>query len=161
MPAATRSGHTQRPAGHLRPQPRGPGRGPRRAANHLETRQPGDDALAAVAGHSLGEYTALVAAGALEAGAGARLVQARGEAMQAAAEAKPGTMAAVLGLDLAGVAEACEEARRGVGRQRQHPGPGRRGGDADRRRGGGPRRAPAGGQTGRLPAGRRRFPFAL
>jgi [acyl-carrier-protein] S-malonyltransferase len=79
--------------------------------NYLKTRQPGDDALAAVAGHSLGEYTALVAAGALEAGVGARLVQARGEAMQAAAEAKPGTMAAILGLDLAGVAEACEEAK--------------------------------------------------
>jgi [acyl-carrier-protein] S-malonyltransferase len=70
----------------------------------------GDGAVAAVAGHSLGEYTALVAAGALEPGAAARLVQARGEAMQVAAEASPGTMAAVLGLDLAAVAEACEEA---------------------------------------------------
>jgi [acyl-carrier-protein] S-malonyltransferase len=63
--------------------------------------------IVAVAGHSLGEYTALVAAGALDAGTGARLVQARGEAMQVAAEANPGTMAAVLGLDLAGVTEAC------------------------------------------------------
>ncbi len=62
-----------------------------------------------MAGHSLGEYTALVAAGALEAGTGAQLVQARGEAMQVAAEASPGTMAAVLGLDLAGVTKACEE----------------------------------------------------
>jgi [acyl-carrier-protein] S-malonyltransferase len=70
----------------------------------------GERAVVAVAGHSLGEYTALVAAGALEPGAGARLVQARGEAMQVAAEASPGTMAAVLGLDLGGVAEACEEA---------------------------------------------------
>jgi [acyl-carrier-protein] S-malonyltransferase len=69
-----------------------------------------NNGIAAVAGHSLGEYTALVAAGALEAGAGAALVQARGEAMQVAAEASPGTMAAVLGLDLAGVAEACAEA---------------------------------------------------
>jgi [acyl-carrier-protein] S-malonyltransferase len=66
--------------------------------------------IVAVAGHSLGEYPALVAAGALDAGAGARLVHARGEAMQVAAEANPGTMAAVLGLDLAGVAKACEEA---------------------------------------------------
>jgi [acyl-carrier-protein] S-malonyltransferase len=66
-------------------------------------------AVAAVAGHSLGEYAALVAAGALEAGTGAQLVQARGEAMQVAAEASPGTMAAVLGLDLAGVTKACEE----------------------------------------------------
>jgi [acyl-carrier-protein] S-malonyltransferase len=70
----------------------------------------GDGAVVAVAGHSLGEYTALVAAGALGPGAGARLVQARGEAMQIAAEASPGTMAAVLGLDLAAVAKACEEA---------------------------------------------------
>src|ERR1700759_2837309 len=63
-------------------------------------RGPGERAsgrVAAVAGHSLGEYTALVAAGALDAGTGARLVQARGEAMQVAAQANPGTMAAVLG----------------------------------------------------------------
>jgi [acyl-carrier-protein] S-malonyltransferase len=65
--------------------------------------------LAAVAGHSLGEYTALVAAGALSASDGAKLVQARGEAMQSAAEANPGTMAAVIGLELEGVAEACGE----------------------------------------------------
>ncbi len=65
--------------------------------------------LAAVAGHSLGEYTALVAAGALSAPQGATLVQARGEAMQSAAEANPGTMAAVIGLELEGVAEACRE----------------------------------------------------
>ncbi len=64
----------------------------------------------AVAGHSLGEYTALVAAGAIHAGEGARLVRARGEAMQAAAEASPGTMAAVLGLDIDDVTRACEEA---------------------------------------------------
>jgi [acyl-carrier-protein] S-malonyltransferase len=65
--------------------------------------------LSAVAGHSLGEYTALVAAGALSAPQGAALVQARGEAMQSAAEANPGTMAAVIGLELEGVAEACGE----------------------------------------------------
>jgi [acyl-carrier-protein] S-malonyltransferase len=67
----------------------------------------GAEQLAAVAGHSLGEYTALVAARALSASEGATLVQARGEAMQSAAEANPGTMAAVLGLELEGVAEAC------------------------------------------------------
>ncbi len=65
-------------------------------------------APAAVAGHSLGEYTALVAAGALDAEEGARLVVARGEAMQAAAEAAPGTMAAILGLEPELVAKACE-----------------------------------------------------
>jgi [acyl-carrier-protein] S-malonyltransferase len=61
----------------------------------------------AVAGHSLGEYTALVAAGALLPEEGARLVAARGEAMQVAADAEPGTMAAVLGLDPDLVAQAC------------------------------------------------------
>ena len=49
----------------------------------------GAEQLAAVAGHSLGEYTALVAAGALSASQGATLVQARGEAMQSAAGANP------------------------------------------------------------------------
>ncbi|MGH9107112.1 MAG: ACP S-malonyltransferase [Acidimicrobiales bacterium] len=65
--------------------------------------------LVAVAGHSLGEYTALVAAGALGLHQGARLVHARGEAMQGAAEATSGTMAAVLGLELAEIAAACTE----------------------------------------------------
>jgi [acyl-carrier-protein] S-malonyltransferase len=52
-----------------------------------------------VAGHSLGEFTALVASGVLTARDGLHLVAERGEAMQAAADAAPGTMAAVLGLD--------------------------------------------------------------
>jgi [acyl-carrier-protein] S-malonyltransferase len=63
--------------------------------------------LAAVAGHSLGEYTALVAAGALDPTDGARLVAARGEAMQEAADQSPGTMAAVLGLEPDLVVKAC------------------------------------------------------
>jgi [acyl-carrier-protein] S-malonyltransferase len=62
----------------------------------------------AVAGHSLGEYTALVAAGAVSDEEGAKLVAERGEAMQSAAETSPGTMAAVLGLDSDGVAAACD-----------------------------------------------------
>ncbi len=64
--------------------------------------------VGAVAGHSLGEYTALVAAEAMPADAGARLVAARGEAMQSAADAAPGTMAAVLGLEPDLVRQACE-----------------------------------------------------
>ncbi|MES2463679.1 MAG: ACP S-malonyltransferase [Armatimonadota bacterium] len=63
----------------------------------------------ASAGHSIGEYAALVAAGALSVTAGARLVKARGEAMAEAAAARPGTMAAVLGLEAAVVAEVCRQ----------------------------------------------------
>ena len=56
--------------------------------------------VAAVAGHSLGELAALAAAGVLTPADGLHLVAERGEAMQAAADAQPGTMAAVLGLDV-------------------------------------------------------------
>jgi [acyl-carrier-protein] S-malonyltransferase len=62
------------------------------------------------AGHSLGEYTALAAAGAVEFSDAIRLVVERGEAMQAAAEARDGTMAAVLGLDDDQVEIACYRA---------------------------------------------------
>jgi [acyl-carrier-protein] S-malonyltransferase len=62
---------------------------------------------AAVAGHSLGEYTALVAAGALAFEEGATLVAERGEAMQAAGRERAGGMAAVLGLDDDAVEVAC------------------------------------------------------
>lgn len=58
-----------------------------------------------VAGHSLGEFSALVAAGALSFEEGLRLVSARAHAMQKACEASPSTMAAVLGLDDAKVEE--------------------------------------------------------
>jgi [acyl-carrier-protein] S-malonyltransferase len=64
-------------------------------------------AVTVAAGHSLGDFTALAAAGALSFADGLRLVDARGAAMQAAADARPGTMAAVLGLDDAAVDEVC------------------------------------------------------
>jgi len=68
---------------------------------------------ALVAGHSLGEYTALVAAGALAFGDALPLVRFRAQAMQEAVPAGVGAMAAVLGLDDAGVAAACAEAAQG------------------------------------------------
>lgn len=58
------------------------------------------DHAAFVAGHSLGEYSALVAAGALELGDAARLLRTRGEAMQSAVPVGEGAMAALLGLGL-------------------------------------------------------------
>ena len=65
-------------------------------------------------GHSLGEYTALVATGALSFDDGARLVAERGEAMQEAADDQPGTMAAVLGLDDDTADQACRRAQTSV-----------------------------------------------
>jgi len=60
-----------------------------------------------LAGHSLGEYSALVAAGALSLGDGARLVRLRGQLMQDAAPTGTGAMAAVIGADDALVQEVC------------------------------------------------------
>lgn len=62
-----------------------------------------------MAGHSLGEYSALVAAGSLTVSEAVRLVQRRGELMQAAGEQNPGTLAAVLGLDEDAVQTVCAE----------------------------------------------------
>jgi len=64
-------------------------------------------------GHSLGEYSALVAAGCLDFEAAIELVQFRGAAMQAAVPAGEGAMAAILGLDDADVEAACAEAAQG------------------------------------------------
>jgi [acyl-carrier-protein] S-malonyltransferase len=63
-----------------------------------------------VAGHSLGEYSALCAAGAMGLGDTARMLRLRGEAMQAAVPVGAGAMAAVLGLDLAAVEAVAAEA---------------------------------------------------
>ena len=70
---------------------------------------------AAAAGHSLGEYSAYVTAGALTARDAARLVRRRGELMHEAGAARPGTMAAVLGLATAQVEAACREASNATG----------------------------------------------
>jgi len=65
---------------------------------------------AACAGHSLGEYTALVASGALSLSDGTRLVIERGDAMQAAADEHPGTMAALIGIGDDDAEAACQRA---------------------------------------------------
>ena len=62
-----------------------------------------------VAGHSLGEYTALVCAGALPLGEAVQIVRKRGKYMQEAVPVDKGAMAAILGLDPDRVAEACQE----------------------------------------------------
>ena len=69
-----------------------------------------DAAPACTAGHSMGEYSALVAAGSLTVSEAVRLVARRGELMQAAGEQNPGTLAAVLGMDEADVEQVCAEA---------------------------------------------------
>jgi [acyl-carrier-protein] S-malonyltransferase len=66
-----------------------------------------------VAGHSLGEFSALVAAGALSFEAGLLLVARRAEAMQRAADARPGSMSSVLGLSAEGVEMAVETTAQG------------------------------------------------
>ena len=66
-----------------------------------------------MAGHSLGEYSALVCAGALDFAAAVELVALRGRYMQAAVPAGQGAMAAILGLDDAQVIDACKHAAQG------------------------------------------------
>jgi [acyl-carrier-protein] S-malonyltransferase len=66
-----------------------------------------------VAGHSLGEYSALVAAGALSLADAVVAVRRRGQYMQEAVPVGQGAMAAILGLDLAGIEAACAEATQG------------------------------------------------
>ena len=69
-----------------------------------------------LAGHSLGEFSALAAAGALSFADGLALVRRRGELMKLAGERQPGGMAAILGLDAAPVAELCASAAAETGR---------------------------------------------
>lgn len=65
--------------------------------------------VSCMSGHSLGEYSALVCAGAMSFSDGVSLVRKRGELMQAAVPQGQGTMAAVLGLDDAAIAQCCDE----------------------------------------------------
>jgi [acyl-carrier-protein] S-malonyltransferase len=71
------------------------------------------DKAAFVAGHSLGEYSALAAAGAISVADTARLLKRRGQAMQEAVPIGQGAMAALLGLDLAAVRDVAEAAAQG------------------------------------------------
>jgi [acyl-carrier-protein] S-malonyltransferase len=80
----------------------------------FQSRHP-DFLPASVAGHSLGELSALVAAGSLGYEDAIRLVRARGEAMRDAGAAQPGGMAAVLGLQVDQVQAICEQAREAIG----------------------------------------------
>ncbi|EBA09786.1 ACP S-malonyltransferase [Sagittula stellata] len=83
------------------------------ALRALEAEGVSIEAASYVAGHSLGEYTALTAAGALTVSDAARLLRARGKAMQAAVPVGKGAMAAILGLDLAAVRGVVAEAAEG------------------------------------------------
>ena len=79
----------------------------------LRERLPDLGAPAFATGHSLGEYSALVAAGALELEDAVRLCRLRGQAMQDAVPPGAGAMAAVMGLDAAGVLALCADAAEG------------------------------------------------
>ena len=71
--------------------------------------------IVAAAGHSLGEYSALVAANALDFADGVKLVRKRGQLMDQAVPAGQGGMAAIIGLDEAAVAQVCEDATAAAG----------------------------------------------
>ncbi|MBY5920961.1 ACP S-malonyltransferase [Ferrimonas balearica] len=103
--------------------------GPAEALNSTENTQPalltasvaiwrayceaGGEQPAVMAGHSLGEYSALVCAGALKFEDAVKLVALRGRAMQEAVPAGTGAMAAIIGLDDDAIAKACAEAAQG------------------------------------------------
>ncbi|CAI0773240.1 ACP S-malonyltransferase [Serratia quinivorans] len=76
-------------------------------------KQQGGKMPAIMAGHSLGEYSALVCAGVLDFQAAIRLVELRGKLMQEAVPEGTGAMSAIIGLDNAAIAKACEESAQG------------------------------------------------
>lgn len=75
--------------------------------------QKGGQAPTMMAGHSLGEYSALVCAGVLDFAEAIKLVELRGKLMQEAVPAGTGAMQAIIGLDDAAIQQACEEAAQG------------------------------------------------
>lgn len=79
----------------------------------LDSEGAGIEAVSCVAGHSLGEYSALTCAGALNLSDAARLLRIRGRAMQEAVPVGKGAMAALLGLDLEAVRKVAEDAAQG------------------------------------------------
>lgn len=83
------------------------------AMRALEAEGLGIEKAAFVAGHSLGEYSALAAAGAISVADTARLLRTRGRAMQSAVPVGEGAMAAILGLDLEAVRAVADEAAQG------------------------------------------------
>ncbi|NDR58236.1 ACP S-malonyltransferase [Aliiruegeria sabulilitoris] len=83
------------------------------ALKALEVEGIGIETASFVAGHSLGEYSALAAVGAISISDTARLLRTRGQAMQKAVPVGQGAMAAILGLDYAAVSAVAEEAAQG------------------------------------------------
>ena len=81
------------------------------ALRALEAEGIGLDGVSFVAGHSLGEYSALVASGALSLAQAVPLVRFRAQAMQEAVPVGVGAMAAILGMDAARVISGCAEAQ--------------------------------------------------
>ncbi|WP_419237831.1 ACP S-malonyltransferase [Photobacterium leiognathi subsp. mandapamensis] len=75
--------------------------------------QQGGEQPTVLAGHSLGEYSALVCAGVIDFKAAVKLVELRGQLMQEAVPAGVGAMSAIIGLDNDAIAKACEEATQG------------------------------------------------
>ncbi len=84
-------------------------------ALEVRTGAPLSTLVAAAAGHSLGEYSALVAMGALDLADAARLLRLRGEAMQDAVPAGEGAMAAVLGAEIEAIEELARDAAEATG----------------------------------------------
>ncbi len=84
------------------------------ASWRIASQQPGMPAAALMAGHSLGEYSALVCAGSLGLRDAAALVARRGQLMQSAVREGEGAMAAIIGLDDDAVREACKRVESGV-----------------------------------------------